>query len=54
LHTHYSDADSEPNYAHTKPEDKKYEPGFGYTIVDTDKVTSVEDSSQAWSTLTST
>ena len=51
LHTHYPDASSEPNYAHTKPEDKKFEQGFGYTIVETDKVTSVADSSEAWSDL---
>jgi hypothetical protein len=51
LHTHYPEGDAEPNYAHTKPEDKKYEPGFGYTIVDTTQVTSIDDTQEKWDDL---
>lgn len=51
LHTHYPAADDPPNYAHTKPEEKKYEAGFGHTVVTTNKVTAVSDTDQAWNAL---
>ncbi len=51
LHTHYPDDDSPPNYAHTKPEAKKYELGFGYTVVSTNKVTAMDDTRNSWNDL---
>ncbi len=51
LHTHYAAEDEAPNYAHTKPEEKKFEPGFGYTIVETSKVTGIDDTQGAWEDL---
>jgi hypothetical protein len=51
LHTHYPAAQSAPNYAHTKPEEKKFEPGFGYTVVDTGRVRGVQQTSRPWNAL---
>jgi hypothetical protein len=33
IHTHYGANNAQPNYGHTKPYDKKYETGYGYTVV---------------------
>ncbi|MCL1493072.1 MAG: DUF4157 domain-containing protein [Pseudanabaena sp. Salubria-1] len=43
LHTHYDAADEEPNYAHTKPEAQKFALGFGYTVVNTNRVKTEAD-----------
>lgn len=51
VHTHYPEDDSPPNYAHTKPEAKKYELGFGYTEVKTDEVTTIDDTRNSWNDL---
>ena len=47
LHTHHPAAQAAPNDAHTKPEEKKYEPGFGYTVVDTGRVRGVQQTASA-------
>lgn len=51
LHTHYPSAEYAPSYAHTKPEAKKMESGFGYTVVKTDNVTHVSDTDKTWDEL---
>ncbi|HRC38330.1 MAG TPA: hypothetical protein PK420_09700 [Rubrivivax sp.] len=47
LHTHHPAAQAAPNDAHTKPKEKKYEPGFGYTVVDTGRVRGVQQTASA-------
>jgi hypothetical protein len=51
LHTHYPDGNSAPNYAHTKPFEKRFDAGFGGTIVATDKVTNKDDTRTEWRNL---
>lgn len=51
VHTHYANDGSPPNYAHTKPEAKKKELGFGYTVVDTGEVNKLDDTRKKWEDL---
>lgn len=51
VHTHYANDGSPPNYAHTKPEAKKKELGFGYTVVNTGEVNKLDDTRKKWKDL---
>lgn len=51
VHTHYANDASPPNYAHTKPEAKKKELGFGYTVVNTAEVNKLDDTRKKWKDL---
>ncbi len=51
LHTHYPAANHTPHYGHTKPEDKKYAAGFGYTVVEIGKLLAVDDTRKSYNAL---
>lgn len=51
LHTHYVATDKNPNYGHTKPYEKRTARGFGWTEVNIDKITNVNDSHKKYDDL---
>lgn len=51
MHTHYAAEDQAPNYGHTKPYERRFDTGFGYTVVKTSKINAVDDSQKKYEDL---
>jgi hypothetical protein len=51
VHTHYPSEDAAPNYAHTKPYDRRRASGYGFTTVNLDNVKGINDSSKKYNEL---
>ncbi|MCD1258332.1 hypothetical protein B5M42_005680 [Paenibacillus athensensis] len=51
VHTHYADDKTPPNYGHTKPYDRRYDKGYGYTKVNVDKLKAIDDSKKSYNQL---
>ncbi|MCY9667297.1 DUF4157 domain-containing protein [Paenibacillus alginolyticus] len=51
VHTHYDANNAQPNYGHTKPYDKRYETGYGYTVVNLPALLGMDDTQKTYNAL---
>ncbi|WP_261300818.1 eCIS core domain-containing protein [Paenibacillus andongensis] len=51
IHTHYGANNTQPNYGHTKPYDKRYETGYGYTVVNLPELLGMDDTQKTYNAL---
>uniref|UniRef100_A0A4Y8PS39 Uncharacterized protein n=2 Tax=Paenibacillus athensensis TaxID=1967502 RepID=A0A4Y8PS39_9BACL len=51
VHTHYPDDTSQPNYGHTKPYDRRYNAGYGYTAVNLARLLAIADTNETYDNL---